>query len=286
MTRENKLALVVGFALILFVAILVSDHFSDAQTSQAAILTASELLPASHWNEEDLIPVGEPPSLDPSASAVVDSTPAANAPAGQDGLSPEPGGEPAMGVNGALAQVTMPDLQNMPAEPAATESAASDPEVRPIPPGFVLEKAAAAAQVREPMYPVHHVEPGESLTSICRRYYDDGALVAALASFNQVKDPDTVRAGHRLRIPPAAVLTDDAGSPPAVGLKPRAGKANGATFTMHVVQKGESLAAVARRYLGSPAKWGEIARLNRDVIDDPDRLEVGTKLKVPVRQPG
>ena len=30
MTRENKLALVVGFGLLLFVGILVSDHFSAA----------------------------------------------------------------------------------------------------------------------------------------------------------------------------------------------------------------------------------------------------------------
>ena len=41
MTRENKVALVVGFALVLFVGILVSDHLSRAQTQQAA-----ELLPA------------------------------------------------------------------------------------------------------------------------------------------------------------------------------------------------------------------------------------------------
>ena len=41
MTRENKVALVVGFALVLFVGILVSDHLSKAQTQRAA-----DLLPA------------------------------------------------------------------------------------------------------------------------------------------------------------------------------------------------------------------------------------------------
>lgn len=34
MTREHKLALIVGFALVLVVGILVSDHFSKARTSQ------------------------------------------------------------------------------------------------------------------------------------------------------------------------------------------------------------------------------------------------------------
>ncbi len=41
MTIENKVALVVGFALVLFVGILVSDHLSKAQTQRAA-----DLLPA------------------------------------------------------------------------------------------------------------------------------------------------------------------------------------------------------------------------------------------------
>ncbi len=38
MTRENKVALVVGFALVLFVGILVSDHLSRAQTQRSADL--------------------------------------------------------------------------------------------------------------------------------------------------------------------------------------------------------------------------------------------------------
>lgn len=38
MTRENKVALVIGFALVLFVGILVSDHLSKAQTQRTANL--------------------------------------------------------------------------------------------------------------------------------------------------------------------------------------------------------------------------------------------------------
>ena len=39
MTRENKLALIIGFGLILVVGILVSDHFSPASNDQAADLS-------------------------------------------------------------------------------------------------------------------------------------------------------------------------------------------------------------------------------------------------------
>ena len=41
MTRENKLALVVGFALILLVGIAISDHFSPAQNQESASLTGA-----------------------------------------------------------------------------------------------------------------------------------------------------------------------------------------------------------------------------------------------------
>ena len=41
MTRESKLALIVGFGLILFVGILVSDHFSAGQRQAPANLLAT-----------------------------------------------------------------------------------------------------------------------------------------------------------------------------------------------------------------------------------------------------
>jgi hypothetical protein len=41
MTRENKLAMVVGFGLLLFVGILVSDHFSTAQRQETANLVGN-----------------------------------------------------------------------------------------------------------------------------------------------------------------------------------------------------------------------------------------------------
>lgn len=53
MTRENKLALIIGFSLILVVAILITDHLSPAQNQRVADLSPAhgstaltELLPA------------------------------------------------------------------------------------------------------------------------------------------------------------------------------------------------------------------------------------------------
>ena len=56
MTRENKLALVVGFGLILFVGILISDHFSTVRRQQAAHLRRDVVDPLMRSN-----PTADPP---------------------------------------------------------------------------------------------------------------------------------------------------------------------------------------------------------------------------------
>jgi nucleoid-associated protein YgaU len=49
----------------------------------------------------------------------------------------------------------------------------------------------------------------------------------------------------------------------------------------HEVRRGETLSAVASRYLGSPHRYEEIYLLNRDVLSSPDNVPEGVKLKVP-----
>ena len=44
---------------------------------------------------------------------------------------------------------------------------------------------------------------------------------------------------------------------------------------------GDTLAALAQRYLGSPARAGEIFDANRDVLSDPELLPIGAELKIP-----
>ncbi|HSN86084.1 MAG TPA: LysM peptidoglycan-binding domain-containing protein, partial [Thermoanaerobaculia bacterium] len=61
-----------------------------------------------------------------------------------------------------------------------------------------------------------------------------------------------------------------AGSP-ASAAKPESG--------WHIVRPGETLHRVAARYLGSAARWPEIARLNPG-IEDPNRLEPGQRIRV------
>jgi nucleoid-associated protein YgaU len=52
----------------------------------------------------------------------------------------------------------------------------------------------------------------------------------------------------------------------------------GKTYT---VIKGDSLTKIAKREYGDGNKWRKIFEANKDVIDDPDLIEVGQDLIIP-----
>jgi nucleoid-associated protein YgaU len=53
--------------------------------------------------------------------------------------------------------------------------------------------------------------------------------------------------------------------------------------TTHRIIDGDTLPALAQRYLGSAARAGEIFEANRGVLLDPELLPIGVELKIPSR---
>jgi len=49
----------------------------------------------------------------------------------------------------------------------------------------------------------------------------------------------------------------------------------------HKIRDGDTLAALAQRYLGSSDRAAEIYEANRDVLRNPDLLPIGVQLKIP-----
>lgn len=99
----------------------------------------------------------------------------------------------------------------------------------------------------------YRVRPGETLSAIAAR---NGTSVAALARLNDLRDPDMIVAGTRLRL----------------GGRRAAGGGN-RTYT---VARGDTLSAIAARFGTSVAA---LARVNR--LNDPNMIVAGTRLKVP-----
>jgi nucleoid-associated protein YgaU len=52
---------------------------------------------------------------------------------------------------------------------------------------------------------------------------------------------------------------------------------------VHKIVDGDTLEALAARYLGSSARAMEIFQANRDVLADPELLPIGVELKIPAR---
>ena len=52
----------------------------------------------------------------------------------------------------------------------------------------------------------------------------------------------------------------------------------GGTYT---VQQGDSLSKIAKQELGDANAWKRIFEANRDVLDDPDKIQPGQTLKLP-----
>lgn len=335
MTRESKLALIVGFGLILFVGILVSDHFSSGQRQEAAHLLAQRgglrsdrapisiqpLEPASssvtHRVSNELNGAGGNGAGNPSGEA---SGEAGRGPSGQGAGGGNPNGPGGSSSNGEVVlrperrgpQVigpgqtpTHPD-GTTPGRQGAEEARGTGPTGPSAPPVPVVDAK---------LYPV---KEGETLFSICAAQYGDGALWPALAEFNKsaVPNPARMRKGVTLRLPPISVLRPSpargaapSGSPapgapaapvnvpaapsrlespgsgsmaqnpnPAPGARPD-GRAAGATN--YTVQRGDRLSRIAEKTLGSQARWTEIAKLNQDVIPDPNDLTPGTVIRIP-----
>jgi len=56
---------------------------------------------------------------------------------------------------------------------------------------------------------------------------------------------------------------------------------NRSTPRTYVVQSGDTLASISRRFYRSSARWKEILDANRKSIDDPEKLRVGQSLVIP-----
>lgn len=51
--------------------------------------------------------------------------------------------------------------------------------------------------------------------------------------------------------------------------------------TFHTVEKGETLSAIAKKYLGDANKYQAIFEANRPLLSDPDKIYPGQKLRIP-----
>ena len=85
----------------------------------------------------------------------------------------------------------------------------AEPRPRPTPAEQAMPPAAPQAESALEDYALE-VQPGQTLSGIAYLHYQESgpALVRALAAYNGLEDPDQLRAGKALRLPPRQRLED------------------------------------------------------------------------------
>lgn len=57
--------------------------------------------------------------------------------------------------------------------------------------------------------------------------------------------------------------------------------ADNAYTQTHVVVAGDTLSKIAQKYYGDASLYKDIFEANRDILKDPNKIQVGQKLKIP-----
>ncbi len=163
----------------------------------------------------------------------------------------------------------------------AHRAPAVDPDYRPAVKNATVAKAEApskiepAAMTTAQPHRTHRVKTGETLAQIAALTH---STVDELVQANGLKDGNAVRAGQELKIPVEPVISakpaekKPAGSPAVQSAMVRD------SGQIYIVAKGDNPLTIARKFGVSQE---ELLKLNK--VDDPKKLQIGTKLRLPAK---
>ena len=107
---------------------------------------------------------------------------------------------------------------------------------------------------------------------------DMATKTGMMTEFNSLVATDNTINQIAVAQQPAAAKPAAAASPAAASAAAPAGSAK---MRIHAVAKGDTLSALAQKYYGKASAYSKIFDANRDILDNPDRIKVGQKLKIP-----
>ena len=156
-------------------------------------------------------------------------------------------------------------LNTAPLLPRNSQPAIKKPSPKPKKPVVSHQKAMTYTVVED-----------DSLYVIAERWFGDGSKWELIAKLNPAVDPERLRIGQVLQMPPKS-----AGK--------RAVRTGGDTEgsggkDVYVVESGDTLSSIASDRYGESFRWRLIFEANRALLGDPDDLAVGMKLVIPVEK--
>jgi len=302
MTRDVRVALLVGLIFIVLFGLVLGDHSVKlSRTSKPALPTATTWRMAAGPEVRSVAfqrteMADEPPVLSPEPApqrrgpADV-AVPPRSSSASADRPEPPPG-------HGAAVARRGPDSGR--AGPSHVRTPGSARQMSP-PPGREASGEPAPTPVPQP-FGRYRVKRGDSLIRIARKVWGqrhaDKYMLIYQANRSRLRDPQTLAVGQELMIPPLPGAGSSARARRAMR-RPPASAGTGRRhyrevtlgalerslrrYRVYAVRPGDTLTGIARCEMGDGSRRAVRAlyRANRDRIGNPDDLPVGLKLRIP-----
>ncbi len=105
--------------------------------------------------------------------------------------------------------------------------------------------------------------------------FDDGVVTICGDCSNQaVRDQAILIAGNIQGV--TQVIADDLKAPEPAAEEPNE------SVTFYEIESGDTLSGIAKRYYGNASQYMQIFEANRDIIDDPNKIYPGQKIRIPL----
>ena len=251
MTRESKLALIVGFVLILVVGVLVSDHLSQASSDTIDPNTGIERA----------VPIADLPTGQ-QQRAIIDQAIVEESPIELATRHPLIDDEPVV-----IAQA--PREESLFDRMRESVNSLSD-----------VGAPTLIAQSRPEPTRTYTVQSNDSLYAIARSMLGDGERWREIHTLNaKLLGPDPVlQPGMLLTLP-----SDAKGNETSTNRRETATPSSRPSVapTTYEVQPGDALSLISQKLLGTSKRAREIADLNG--LKDLDDIRIGMVLKIPAR---
>jgi LysM repeat protein len=130
---------------------------------------------------------------------------------------------------------------------------------------------------------IHIVSKGESLRTICSKEYGDSGLAHAVARWNGLSSANVIEIGQRIALPTRTALIAAPVSTQKVQSIPKPKETTAVPdFGTYTVKSGDTLSHIAQQVCGSTKFTNALITLNKKTLPNPDRLQVGMKLRYPL----
>ena len=309
MTRELKLALIIGVTLVLGVLVLISDYLSTQRRPQLAdsVSVQPERTPPP--------PVVEAPRETPREEPGVVPAPAKS----ETRLAEALDESPVVEINQrdgtkSTTKVAKAEVDDA-LRKAIEERGGSivNGEIK-LPPAAGIRKEAIGggvplpretSPIDEPVVGVkvaggrgvpsgvqagksHTVVSGDSAFKIARQYLGDGKYWKKIIDANPkaFAADGQVKVGSMVVIPSFEAPAPSMKTMPPVEPKPSPTRlaSKPAPRKPYTIRKGDTLHSIAKRELGSARRADEIMKLNKTLIKDPEALVVGVAIVLPSQE--